>query len=89
MVGNNGRPKAICSLFHGLLGEVPAPIPKCNRSPEICCTDDTIFASNPGSRFITLVTNVPSLIFEVTAAHAVRLVKHSSMDSVRKLDPEK
>jgi hypothetical protein len=26
---------------------------------------------------------------EVTAAHAVRLVKHSSIESVPKLDPEK
>ena len=48
-----------------------------------------MFASNPGSRFITFVTNVPRPIVVVVVAHAVMLVKHSIMESEPNAAPEK
>ena len=48
-----------------------------------------MFANKPGSRFITFVTNVPSPIVVVVVAHAVRLVKHSIMESESNAAPEK
>jgi hypothetical protein len=76
-IGGNSKPRPACSdSFHA------APMPRRARPWEITSSVVTIFASNAGLRYVTPVTSVPSLTFDVCAASADSVVYASSIGSV-------
>ena len=76
-----GCPTACISAAHRLVGDVPAPRPRCSGRPLIATIDAAATASRPGVRLLTLTTSVPSSMVVVDTASAPSRLNVSSIVS--------
>ena len=85
----SGRLGEVDAVGRVLGGAPPMPMPSMSRPPLAICSVEAIRATSAGWRFITFITNGPTVTRVVCAAAIDRIVQASTTGTVRSPRPMK